>query len=95
MLAARARKRRNAQFQDGAETAFATHRKASRFSETGKYRQYSKEKAGDADCVLRADLTGGGITAAELNEVQSTSLLALNNLETRLTDLFERAHFAL
>lgn len=64
------------------------------FSRTGKYRQYSKEKAGDAYCVLRADLTGGGITAADLSAARDTSLLALDNLETRFAELLERAQYA-
>lgn len=64
------------------------------FSRTGKYREYSKEKAGSAYCVLRTDLTGGGITPSELDEVKSTSLLALGNLETRFAELLERAQYA-
>lgn len=68
--------------------------KQAEFSRTQKYRQYSKEKAGDSYCVLRADLIGEGITTQDLNEVRDTSLLALNNLETHFADLLERARFA-
>lgn len=64
------------------------------FSRNGDYRRYSKEKAGDIYSVLRADLTGSGINAAELDEARETSLSALNNLETRFTELFERAQYA-
>lgn len=64
------------------------------FSGMGKYREFSKEKAGDSYAVLRADLTGSGVTAGELDELKETSLLALDNLETRFAELLERAQYA-
>ncbi len=67
--------------------------KQAEFSSSGKYHQYSKSKAGDLYCVLRADFNGSGISASEINEVKETSLLALNNLETHFADLLERAQY--
>jgi RecB family exonuclease len=64
------------------------------FSRNGDYRRFSKEKAGDIYCVLRAHLMGNEITEAELAEVKSTSLLALDNLETRFPELLERAQLS-
>ena len=64
------------------------------FSRTAKYRQFSKEKAGDVYCVLRGDLIGNPITADDLETVRQTSLAALHNLETRFEDLLERVRYA-
>lgn len=64
------------------------------FSHTHKFRQFSKQKAGDSYCVLRADLIGDGTTVNELKEVTETSLLALDNLETHFAHLLERVRFA-
>lgn len=68
--------------------------KQAEFSRNGDYRRYSKEKAGDRYCVLRADLTGTGILKSEIDEVRETSLLALNNIETYFGELLQRAKYA-
>lgn len=60
------------------------------FSKAGKYRAYSREKGGISYCILRSDLLGSGTTAAEIEEVKETSLIALNNLRDKFSDLFER-----
>ncbi len=61
------------------------------FSRRGNYRHVSKTNAGDAYCVLRADLCGAGISDCEVEEVKSSSIVALNNLEHKFSDLLSRA----
>ena len=88
------KKGENPKFEATQRWLYALIDSQAKFSGAGKYRIYSKERAGISYCILRSDLLGSGTTAAEIEEVKETSVIALNNLRDKFSELFERIKIA-